>query len=90
MLYVSNDAGGGWMEVFYWGDGNTGNNGSILPSHYPPIMPDEADNELIPWGELYNLTGIEIGVGGTYRYILIAVPLACGDPAQIDSFEIWP
>lgn len=86
-LYVSNDAGGPWAEVFYWGDSNDGNNGSIPSYHFPP----ENDNEPVPSGELYPPgTGIGIGVGATYRYILITAPPGCGDGAQIDSFEILP
>jgi hypothetical protein len=74
--------------VFYWGDWPiTGNNGSILPSHY---VSDEMDNEPIIFSELYGNTGILIGVGGTYRFVRFSAPPGCNDEAQIDAIQVLP
>jgi hypothetical protein len=80
-------ASGPWTLIFYWGDGNNGNNGSIQPYHY---LTGEADNELIPFGELYLNFGILNGVGGTYRYVLISAPPGCGDASEVDAIEVLP
>jgi hypothetical protein len=78
------------VPIFYWGDTDGANNGTILPYHFPP----EADNAGIPASELYNgglpyPTGIIVPIGGIYRYIRIGAPAGCQDSAQIDSIEIW-
>jgi len=86
LVSVSDNSDGPWSLIFYWGDSNPGNNGSVPPAYYPP----ENDNQSIGIGELYNNTGILIGVGGTYRYVMISAPPACGDPAQVDSIEVLP
>jgi hypothetical protein len=46
-------------------------------------------NIAIPPAALYNGWGIQMHVDGTYRYIRIAAPSGCSDPAQVDSIEIW-
>jgi hypothetical protein len=82
---------GPWINYFNWGDGNTGNNGDVPPSHYLDAD-GEADNEEIPSSVLnYPPSGIGIAVGtNTYRYIRFSAPPGCGDPAQIDSIDIIP
>jgi hypothetical protein len=77
---------GPWTQVFYWGDTDDSNNGSVPPSHFPP----EDDNEFVLPFELYNITGILIDVGDTHRYVRFTAPNPCGDPAQIDAIEILP
>jgi hypothetical protein len=72
--------------VFYWGDSDPSNNGSILPTHFPP----ENYNEVIPFSELYLSTGVVINVGGTYRYVLISVPSPCYEPAEVDAIQVLP
>lgn len=75
-------------RVFYWGDTNSLNNGSIPPTYFPP----EVANVAIPPQDLFNGWGIQIHVDGVYRYIRLAAPSVedgCSDPAQIDSLEIW-
>jgi hypothetical protein len=86
LVYVSDNASGPWTLYLYWGDTNSGNNGYIPGSHFPP----EIDNERITFGELYNNTGVRMDVGGTYRYVLIEAPPGCGDPAQVDAIEVLP
>ena len=86
IVYVSTDATGPWTLIFYWGDADSGNNGSVPPAYYPP----ENDNQQIGMVELYNGTGIISPVGGTYRYVLIEAPPGCGDPAQVDAIEVLP
>lgn len=76
------------VRIFYWGDTNGLNNGSIPPSYFPP----ELSNAVILPQDLYNSRGIQIHVDGIYRYIRVAAPSfadGCSDPAQIDSIEIW-
>ena len=88
---LSDSAAGPWTNYFYWGDGSNGNNGNILPLYY--LDGDgEADNEEIPSTDLNPPpSGIGISVGtNIYRYIRVSAPPACGDPAQIDSFQIIP
>ncbi len=88
ILYLSDSASGPWTLVFNWGDDNSGNNGYVPTAYYPP----ENDNQRIGLDELYNgySTGIQMDVGGTYRYVLIEAPPGCGDPAQVDSIEVLP
>ena len=86
IVYVSDSAAGPWTLIFYWGDTEAWNNGSVPPAYYPP----ENDNQRIGLGELYNNTGILIGVGNLYRYVLIEAPPGCGDPAQVDAIEVLP
>lgn len=86
IVSVSTDSTGPWNLIFYWGDGDSGNNGSVPPGYYPP----ENDNQSVGFGEIYNNTGIIMGVGGTYRYVLIAAPPGCGDEAQVDAIEVLP
>jgi hypothetical protein len=85
---LSESADGPWTLVYYWGDTDGGNNGNILPYHFPGGS--EADNETIPAAELYNNSGILIPVGSTYRYVRFTAPVPCGDPAQIDAIDILP
>jgi hypothetical protein len=86
---LSDDAAGPWTQVFYWGDSVGTNNGSNIQAYHFPGG-SEADNENIPSGELYNGSGILIPVGGMYRYVQLAAPLPCGDPAQVDSIDYLP
>jgi hypothetical protein len=86
IVSVSANFDGPWVQIFYWGDANPGNNGDIPGGYYPP----ENDNQLIIFGDLYNLTGIRINVYGTYRYVLIEAPPGCDDPAQVDAIEVLP
>jgi hypothetical protein len=72
-------------RIFYWGDSDSTNNGSVPPTYFPPELPNAA----IPPADLYNGWGIQIHVNGVYRYVRIAAPPGCSDPAQIDSIEIW-
>ena len=76
--------------VFYWGDSDPSNNGSIPLTHFPP----ENYNEVIPFSELYPgaglSTGVVINVGGTYRYVLISVPSPCYEPAEVDAIQVLP
>jgi hypothetical protein len=72
-------------RIFYWGDDIGANNGSIPPTYYPP----EISNIAILPADLYNSWGIQMHVDGIYRYIRIAAPANCSDPAQVDSIEIW-
>ena len=75
------------LRIFYWGDADAANNGSIPLRYYPP----EAHNAAIAGADLYNNQGIQIHVDGVYQYISVAPPLEnCSDPAQVDSIEIWP
>ncbi len=87
---LTNDVDNGpWTLAFYWGDTDSSNNGTnILPYHYDPI--GEADNEVIPAGELHLDSGIFIPVGGAFRYIRFNAPNPCYDTSQVDSIEIWP
>lgn len=85
-----------WNQVFYWGDTDTTNNGSI-PLSYAIDADGEADNEIIPTSVLYGSlpypTGIMITIPPAfqpYRYVLISAPLSCGDPAEVDSIETLP
>jgi hypothetical protein len=86
IVYLSTDASGPWSLIFYWGDSDSNNNGYIDSIYSPP----ELDNQSIPFTDLYYDTGIRIGVGGTYRYVLIEAPPDCGDPAQVDAIEVLP
>jgi hypothetical protein len=86
VVSVSANSTGPWTLIFYWGDTNSGNNGDVPAVYYPP----ENDNQRISFGELYNQTGIRIGVAGTYRYVLIEAPPGCGDAAQVDAIEVLP
>jgi len=72
-------------RIFFWGDDIGTNNGSIPPSYYPPEM----SNVAISPEDLYNSWGIQIHVDDVFRYIRIAAPENCSDPAQVDSIEIW-
>jgi hypothetical protein len=72
-------------RIFYWGDSDSTNNGSVPPTYFPP----EISNVAIPPADLYNGWGIQIHVNGVYRYVRIAAPAGCSDPAQVDSIEIW-
>jgi hypothetical protein len=72
--------------VFYWGDSDPSNNGSIPPTHFPP----ENYNEVIPFSELYLSTGVVINVGGTYRYVLISAPSSCYESAEVDAIQVLP
>ncbi len=80
--------------VFWWGDVSVANNGSIYPSHYPPPLHAELNNETIYMSELYQSlgggpqTGILIPVNGSYRYIWLVATYAPGcEAAQIDAIE---
>jgi hypothetical protein len=86
IVYVGSNFDGPWTLIFYWGDTDSGNNGDIPSGYYPP----EVDNQPIGMNELYNGTGIRIFVAGTYRYVWIASPPGCGDPAQVDGIEVLP
>jgi hypothetical protein len=84
IVYVSTDVDGPWKLVFYWGDSDAGNNGNI-PSG---VTLQESDSQRISFGDLYNQTGIQINVGGTYRYVMISAPPRCDDPAQVGGIDI--
>ena len=86
IVSVSTNSTGPWTLIFYWGDTNSGNNGSVPGGYYPP----ENDNQQIGLGELFNQTGIVINVAGTYRYVLIEAPPGCADPAQVDAIQVLP
>jgi hypothetical protein len=86
IVYLSTNSNGPWTLIYYWGDTDSGNNGDVPSGYYPP----ENDNQRISMGELYNLTGIRIDVGETYRYVLISAPLGCADPTQVDAIEVLP
>jgi hypothetical protein len=75
-------------RIFFWGDNNGTNNGSIPPSYYPPASTPETSNIVIPAPDLYNSHGIQIHVDGIYRFIQVAPP-SCSGWAQLDSIEIW-
>jgi hypothetical protein len=87
IIELSLSADGPWTPYFYWGDGSGSNNGDILPYHFAS---GELDNEHVPATELYNLYGIRILVGGTYRYVRVSAPMGCDDPAQVDAIDILP
>jgi hypothetical protein len=94
IISVSASSTGPWNNVFYWGDGNPGNNGSIQAYHFAG---GELDNEVIPEGELFGTppyqSGISIPISSAfmpYQYVLISAPGFCGDPAEIDSIETYP
>jgi hypothetical protein len=75
-------------RVFYWGDANSDNNGSLPSTYYPP----EISNQAIYPADLYHNWGIQIHVDGVYRYLRVSAPSTtegCSDPAQVDSIEIW-
>ena len=81
------------MEVFYWGDDDTANNGVIDPGYLDySESPPEVDNQEIPSSDLYNGHGILIPLGGNhpYRYVRISAPSGCDDPAQIDAIDYLP
>jgi hypothetical protein len=87
VIEVSNIYTGPWTEVFYWGDTNDFNNGSVEAYHYAVT---EVDNEVIHTSELYNGRGILVPLNGAYRYVRFYAPVPCGDPAQIDSIDTLP
>jgi hypothetical protein len=75
-------------RIFYWGDTNNDNNGSLPSTYYPP----EISNQAIYPANLYHNWGIQIHVDGVYRYLRVSAPSTaegCSDPAQVDSIEIW-
>jgi hypothetical protein len=86
IVYVSANLEGSWKLVFYWGDGYPGNNGNIPPGQSRL----ENDGQRIASGDLFNQTGIQIGVGGYYRYVLISAPPRCDDPAQAGAIDVLP
>lgn len=80
-----------WHTVFNWGDGNTANNGH-LGGAYP-----EMDNQSVPFGALYNNTGITVDIDalapvGIYPCIRIVSPINWpdNDGAEVDAIEILP
>jgi hypothetical protein len=94
IISVSTSSAGPWNNVFYWGDGNPSNNGTIQAYHYAS---GEFDNEVIPTTELFGTdplqSGISIPISSAYmpyQYVLISAPFFCGDPAEVDSIEIYP
>jgi hypothetical protein len=97
VTFAVNDTGvPPWNQVFYWGDADITNNGSI-PNGYATDGDGEADNEVIPTSSLYGTppfqTGILIPIPPAfrpYRYVLISAPLSCGDPAEVDSIRTLP
>ncbi len=82
-----------WTTVLNWGDGVLTNNGQL-----GSLYPGEADNQSIPFSNLYLGTtpGIAIdidalGASGIYPCLRIYSPLSGdGDSAQVDSIEILP
>ena len=88
MIDLSDNLAGPWTQVFSWGDSQGANNGNVQPYHYAAGA--EADNEIIPPAELYGMSGILVPAGGTYRYVRLAAPLPCGDPAQVDAIDYLP
>jgi hypothetical protein len=93
IISVSASSTGPWNNVFYWGDGNPGNNGAIQAYHYAS---GEFDNEPIPTTELFGVDPLQSGIAipvsafTPYQYVLISAPSFCGDPAEVDSIEIYP
>jgi len=93
IVSVSASSTGPWNNVFFWGDGNPSNNGLIEPYHYAS---GEFDNEVIPTTELYGTepykSGIPIPIPSAYQpyqYILVSAPFYCGDPAEMDTIELY-
>ena len=88
ILYIGPASDGPWTLIFYWGDGVSSNNGSVLPPHYDF---GEIDNERILMTELHPGTGLSTGiiipVGGNYQYVFVVAPPGCNDDAQIDALE---
>jgi len=87
-----------WHTVFYWGDppppGTSDTNTNVaLP--VGGACPTEADNCVIPFGSLYNSTGITIdidslGLTGSYPWVRITCPAVAGeasDGCDIDAIE---
>ena len=72
-------------DVFNW-DGIPGLDGHLAGA-YP-----ENDNEPIPSTSLFDFyDGIQILLGGTYRYIRIGTNALCGaDAAEFDWVELVP
>jgi hypothetical protein len=94
IISVSASSTGPWDNVFYWGDGNPGNNGTIQAYHYAS---GELDNEVIPTTELFGTdpfqSGITIPISSSfmpYQFVQISAPFFCGDPGEVDSIEIYP
>jgi len=67
--------------ILFWGDGNSGNNGSL--GDYLGLG-TEVDNQSMPG--IYSVT---VNVYGTYRYIEIGTT-DCVDPAQVRGLEVYP
>jgi hypothetical protein len=94
IISVSASSTGPWNNVFYWGDGDPSNNGTIQAYHFAT---GEFDNEPIPTTELFGTdpfqSGISIPISSSfmpYQYVLISAPFFCGDPAEVDSIETYP
>jgi hypothetical protein len=83
-------------QVFLWGDGNSGNNGSIPAAYYPP----ETAALFIPATDMYNNSGIMISMGGVpngvYQFVRVSAPPSsdCGSDSshnvQIDALVVTP
>jgi hypothetical protein len=86
LVYVSTNLEGPWRLFFYWGDGYPGNNRYLSPGQFRL----KNDGQWIAVGDFYNQTGIRIGVGGNYRYVLISGPPRCDDPAQVGGIDVLP
>ena len=86
IVYVSSRVDGPWKLIFYWGNGDLRINGNI-PSG---ISSQENNSQRIGLGDLFNQTGIQIPVGGIYRYVMILAQPRCDDPAQVGRTDILP
>lgn len=78
ILYVRPSLGVPWKLVFYWGDGNRRNNGSI------PLEQTSQGNasQRIAFGDLINQTGISIPVWRTTQFVLSSALPRCDDPTR--------
>jgi hypothetical protein len=94
-IAVASDGGSGQPEdfviVFVWGDGDSSNNGTVLPKYLPEIP-----NRWIPASDLRNGSGIGIDIeqddGRRYRFVRIRTYPPSATPhsdkrAQVDAIE---
>jgi uncharacterized repeat protein (TIGR01451 family) len=86
-LEISTD-GANWVQVFNWGDGTPDTNSNVTGACVA-----EDDNCPIPFGSLYNQTGITIDVdgfvpAGSYAWIRITAPPSTGgDAPEVDAIQ---
>jgi hypothetical protein len=94
IIEASVDGSSGWTQIFNWYDGAVDGNTNIGQIGYGSS--GEADNQSIPFTDLYNSTGITIDLDavappGNYRYIRIFAPLGgFNDPPQVDALQVLP